>query len=210
MNFIICAAVGLISLASTHAAIVSGLVSDFEDGTTQGWAGGANPTNVASGGPDGADDNFLRVGNGGRLATHNTTLSGVIDSAATAIQVDLRRPIADADDIDVRLVLLGPGTSNRWTSTALQVVPEDSAWATYTFSLLEADLSQVQGTASYAEMVADVNRVMFRYDPGTPSPGGSVIGGNLDIDNVRVIPEPQVALLALVSGVMIFARRRKR
>ena len=58
------------------------ITSDFESGTTDGWqVGNANhpnpPTNVASGGPDGAGDNFLQAqsngggGAGSRLAFFN-------------------------------------------------------------------------------------------------------------------------------------------
>lgn len=63
-----------------------GQVSDFESGTTEGWGIGLVsahpnlPTNVASGGPDGADDNFLQTrsnggsGAGSRLAFFNENL----------------------------------------------------------------------------------------------------------------------------------------
>lgn len=37
--------------ASPALAITLGQVDDFQDGTTEGWSGGASPTNVATGGP---------------------------------------------------------------------------------------------------------------------------------------------------------------
>ncbi|MEO0529763.1 MAG: hypothetical protein AAF266_04205, partial [Planctomycetota bacterium] len=119
------------------AQVTPGISFDFEDGTAQNWEGGANPTNIASGGPNGADDSFLQIGGGRRLAVYNLLdLSGTLDPEATSISVDLNRPVGEPD-LDLRIVLFGPGTTNRWTSTAAVVVPGNGQWDTYEFSLLE-------------------------------------------------------------------------
>jgi len=204
------AALSLVSQQSTSAAISAGLVSDFEDGTTQNWSGGSSPVNITTGGSTGAGDNFLQIGDGGNMATFNTILSGAIDSAVTGFQVDLMRPSSDVGALDIRLVLFGPGTGNRWTSTTAEVVPNDDVWRTYTFPLLESDLTQVQGADTYANLSSTVNRVMFRHDPDTPSANGGIVSGTLGIDNVTAVPEPQSVLFLLLSGFLITARRRVR
>ena len=197
-----------------RGAITLGTVSDFEDGTTQGWGGGAAPTNIADGGPGGLGDNFLQVGNGGNWATHNTgpDFSGVIGAGVTSIEVDMMRPPDGVPQVHqvvhMRLVLLGPGTGDRWTSSASTIIPEDGVWRTYRFSTLESDLIQVQGASSYAAMAGNVDRVMFRHDP-TGSAQGTPLRGLVGLDNIRVIPEPASGLLGLIAGALMLGRRRR-
>lgn len=187
----------LISLCSSfllsprsEAQIVPGPVSDFESGTNEGWAGGSSPTNIPDGGPTGTGDNFLRIEGGINLATFNTQLSGELDSSVTGFQVDLMRPSGQSD-FDLRLVLFGPTTDDRWTSTVAAVVPGTGNWATYTFSVLEEDLTRVTlfGDNDYSDLVAGVNRTMLRYDPGAPDFGGAFVTGSLGIDNVTVLAD---------------------
>jgi hypothetical protein len=194
----------------SQSAIVAGLLSDFEDNTTQGWAGGASPTNIPDGGPTGVGDNSLRIGGGGSLATFNlsSAFSGAISSTVIAFQVDLMRASGDTGNLEIRLTLFSPGTGNRWASTTAAIVPNDGNWNTYTFSLLEADLTQVQGTASYTDLTGAVDRVMFRHDPGAPSAGGSGGTGSLNLDNIRAIPEPTSGILCLAASAVLFRRRR--
>lgn len=73
----------------SFAQVTAGQVDDFEDGTVQGWMEGAispnPPTNIATGGPAGAGDNFLQNISvipvsgtvGRRMAMFNTAQWGV-------------------------------------------------------------------------------------------------------------------------------------
>lgn len=168
------------------ADITQGVKSDFEDGTTQGWQGNSAPTNIATGGPDGAGDNFLQIGGGNRFATYNATVpyTGLVDSDVIALEVDLMRPASDVETLPMRIVLFGPGPNVRWTSAVPQVVPNDGVWRRYIFSVLEGDLIRVLGSGSYNDLISDVDRTMLRYDPDPPSSGGQSVGGTLGIDNV--------------------------
>jgi len=94
------AALALLAPAAAHAQIAFGQMDDFEDGTVEDWEGSAGDfTNQPTGGPAGANDNFLQViGNGGfgsgsRVATFNQTQWGGDYAAAgvTAIRLELRR-----------------------------------------------------------------------------------------------------------------------
>jgi hypothetical protein len=189
--------------APTAKALSLGPISDFDDGTLQGWVTPSdNTTNVGG---------YLEVsgGLGGNLSVFNATVNGVIDPAVTAIEIDLLRP-AGSTDLEIRLVLMGPSTSDRWTSTASASVTGDGTWNRYRFSILEADLTQVQGAGSFADLTANLNRLMFRHDPGTPSAGGTFgPSGTFGIDNVIAIPEPNTALL-LLAGLGSLAVRRMR
>ncbi len=207
------AALLVASAPLSGAAIVVGLLNDFQDGTLQGWTGNANPTNVGTGGPMGAADRFLQIGGGNRFAIFNQAMgfAGEIDATVGAFQVDLMRPSTDASSLEMRLVLFGPSTNDRWTSLNAQVVPNDDAWRTYTFSLLEADLTRVQGTGTYAALAANVDRIMFRHDPAPASATGISVPGTLGIDNVAAVtvPEPGVLGAVLAAGALL-ARRRRR
>ncbi|MEP4079058.1 hypothetical protein [Haloferula sp.] len=197
--------------APAFGAVSAGLINDFEDGTLQGWTGGAAPTNIPSGGPAGAADNFLQIGGGTNFATINMgpDFAGAFDPSLTSYQVDLMRPATDPDALDMRLVLFGPFTVNRWTSTVAQSIPNDGIWRTYLFSTLEADLTQVQGSDSYSTLVANVGGVMFRHDPDPPEPGGIPASGTLGIDNITAVPEPSLVAW-LVLPALLFGSRRRR
>ncbi len=201
----------LITPLLTQGAINLGVLSDFEDGTVQGWSGnGSSPvSNIATGGPAGTGDNFLQFDGAVRFATKNTSISGVLDSAVTAFTVDMMRP-AGNPSLEMRLVLFGPSTGDRWTSTNEVVVPNDGVWRNYEFSVLETDLTRVLGSNTYANLVASVNRIMFRYDPDPANSTGVAAAGNMGIDNVTAIPEPgQIVLIASLATFIFAIRRRK-
>jgi len=165
-------------------------VDDFESSTsTLGWSGGGVPTHIATGGPAGAGDAFIRVPNSSNLATFNSEPAWTGNLAAIGaaqVNVDLMSP-ATSQPLQIRFVLFGPGSTNiRWTSTLAQAVPNDGVWRSYVFSLAEGDLTRVLGLSTYAAMMADVFRVMFRHDPGSPSSEGEPVTGTLNLDNIEL------------------------
>ncbi len=190
----------LLTVPPASADLIPGPISDFDDGSTQGWSPPRGNTSVVNG--------SLQVTPAPFLAAFNADVAGVLDPAVTDIQLDLMRPDGQTD-LEMRLVLFGPGTSTRWTSTLAQVVPGDGVFRTYTFSVLESELTRVDGTNSYAELAAGLDRIMIRFDDGPPSARGSVgPTGSFRVDNVVALPEPgSVALLSL-AGILGLARRR--
>jgi hypothetical protein len=109
---------------------------------------------------------------------------------AAAVKVDLMAPTTSAP-LPVRLVFFGPdSTSNRWTSTVAQTVPNDGVWRNYTFSVGEDDLTRVLGSSQYSDLYAEVIRTMLRFDPDSPSSSGPLVpspGGTLNIDNIALV-----------------------
>jgi hypothetical protein len=121
------------------------------------------------------------------------------------------RPLG-ASDLEIRLVLFGPGTGNRWTSTQSHILPGDGVWNTYIYSILEIDLTRVLGGSSYADLVGNLNRIMFRHDEGGPSAQGTSVGFNADpfyIDNVTAVPIP-ASIWLFASGIAALAFRLRR
>ena len=189
---------------SAGAALAPGLLSDFEDGNTQGWEPPkANTTNVA-GGPTGST-RALQISSAPRLAAHNTGISGVIDPAVAAIEIDMMRISTDAP-LEMRLLLMGPGSGNRWTSTNSQLLPGDGVWRTYNFSILEADLTRVLGGSDYANLTASLNRISIRHDAGGPSAQGTAVPTDADpffIDNVTAVSAIPVPAAVWLFGTAL-------
>lgn len=210
------AALALLVLCTSlgHADLVVGTISDFQDGTVGGWAGGT-VSNVADAGPLGAGDNALQLSNGGvagNFAMFNLSVAGVIDPSVASITVDILRPTGEVTG-DIRLVLFDSFGGDRWTSTTASSVVGDGLWDTYTFSILESDLTHVLDTGgTYAQLVNNLDRIMFRHDPGVPNGGGVPLAGTMLFDNIvarSAVPEPAGTAIAifLLAG---FAARRRR
>ena len=173
------------------AQIVYGQADDFQNGTLQFWTGGANMQNMANGGPAGAGDRFLQVqsfggfGGGSRLATfNNTQWTGNFQSAGvTAVSVWMRN--LGATQLEIRLVLFDFTLGDtRWTSTVSQTLPVGGAWKQMVFSVEESDLTRVQGTQTYADLIVDVDRMMLRHQSGAPAAEGDAIVATAGIDNI--------------------------
>src|SRR4051794_7730361 len=208
----------LLCLARPAGAVTAGQVSNFQDGTTQGWVTGPNaplPSNVATGGPAGAGDKYLEVDPFIHLAFYNASdWSGNYASAGiTDVGIDFMNPnpSGSINNASLRIVLFGPSGS-RWASNNFIIVPPDSVWHHYMFSLRQADLTQVVLGDTYAATMANADRLMFRQDGGaTPSSGGSFFNGTLgvNVDNITAIaPEPSgVLTMVALCGLM---QRRSR
>lgn len=161
--------------------------------STLGWVGGSSPTYVATGGPSGEGDGYLRISAlNTNFAAYNESPEwiGSYESIdARYVTVDLMSPTTSAP-LEMRLVLFGPGsTFDRWTSATAHAIPNDGVWRTYAFSMAAGDLTRVLGSGTHQQLMDSVVRVMLRHDPGTPSSTGTAVpspGGVLNIDNVRL------------------------
>ncbi len=208
--YVLICLVGVVQIA--EGAIIVGQGSDFEDGTLQNWdPPKANTANVA-GGPAGST-RFLEVSPAvgpGRIAAFNSIdYSGSVAGDVTGFSMYMMRPSGQSN-LEMRLVLVGPGTTNRWTSTNAQTVVGDGTWNQFTFSILEADLTQVLGAGTYSDLTSNVSRLLIRWDEGIPSSSGTSSGtGTLGLDDILAIPEPSAAILsAIVVFGLGFVRRR--
>ncbi|MEO0769504.1 MAG: hypothetical protein AAFY72_08725 [Cyanobacteria bacterium J06649_4] len=170
--------------------------NNFEDGSTQGWGIGNSsahpnpPSNAASGGPDGADDNFLQTqanggaGAGSRLAFFNEnaewtgdyTVGGVTGITASANN-------QGSGDIVLRVALDGAG--GRFVTTEGITLSPGSDWQDVAFSIEAADLTAVGGT-DVAATLADVSQIRFINSP-TTSYQGAPVSAQLGIDNIATV-----------------------
>lgn len=210
------AALALLAPAAAHAQIAFGQADDFEDGTVQNWNGSIGQfSNQPSGGPAGANDNYLEVvgngdfGPGSRVATFNETqwMGNYAAAGVTAIQLDMAN--FGATDLAMRALLLFTNSGD-WTTTVAQAVPADGVWRSYTFEFSEALMTQVGGGGPFANVLANVPRILFRHESGPPAGigGGTPIVGTLGLDNITAIPEPSSIALMSLAGLALLRRRR--
>jgi hypothetical protein len=216
---------GLLAILLTalpSAAVVLGQNDDFEDGTTSGWTIGQSlpsaPQNVATGGPAGADDNYLLVtglggfGGGSRLVAFNFTQWAGNYTAAGVVAI-----LADVNnfgptDLSLRLLIAdgaGQFFSNGVISAEAVVVPAGSGWVTVAFPISVADLVVLQGNAATA--LSNAVNLWIEHNEGTTHPPAS-FAGTQGVDTDEALPEPAAAA-ALACGCALLAlleRRRAR
>jgi hypothetical protein len=215
VRLLACACLALAGNAAL-AQITLGQLDDFQDGTLMNWGGGASLQNMPDGGPGGLSDRFLQVqsfggiGGGSRLATFNSVQWSGDYTAAGVTHIDVWLRNLGQTDLQMRVVLFDlTGTDERWTSTVAHNLPVGGAWQRLKFSLLEQDLTRVQGSGTYANLMADVDRLMFRHQAGIPDAEGDSIAAIAGIDNVRAaVPEP-ASLAAFALGSLALLRRKR-
>jgi hypothetical protein len=209
---LIAAVVGSSVAASSFGQVMLGQIDDFQDGTLQGWAGAANPENVATGGPAGAGDRYLRltahgnIGIGGVPASFNLTQWAGDYSAAGVSGVTAHMNNFSSVDLHMRVVVFST-SGDRWTSATPVILPAGSGWQSASFSLAQGDLVQVLGSSTYEFTMANVERLLIRHEVN-PGPGGTFQAGQIGIDNIQAVPEP--ASLAAMALACAFLRRPRR
>ncbi len=175
--------------------VSAGQVDDFEDGTVQNWiigaTGSSSPVNVASGGPDGVDDNFLEYTStgagsiGSRMAIFNANnqWSGdFISEGIVEIQFDAE---VTTNDLHLRLAFQGPG-GTRMISTVPVVVAASSGWNSVSLPLGLSDFTIVQGANTVSEVLSNAftMRIISVTDENIDNWRGEVIAATLRVDNI--------------------------
>ena len=131
--------------------ITNGQVSDFQDGTTQGWVSGApnpNPPTVLLN-SHGPGDHALEVvatgvfGAGSRLATFNSSqwAGDYLSADVTSILMDLNN--VGSTDLDIRLAVSGSGGD--FSTTSSLFLTSESGWTRFAFPVDVADWTSVGG-----------------------------------------------------------------
>jgi len=209
---------------SGHAAPLVGTVDTFEDGTTQGWLVAllgaphpAPPVNVPTGGPAGADDNFLLLtaiggaGAGSRLSVLNLAqwAGDYLSAGITGIAMDVRN--LGGSDLSLRLLFenprVGPPTDMAISADAV-FVPAGGDWTPVFFPIGLGALTALRG--SVATVLGDTTAIRIVHNPvaGFPPPP---VAAQLGVDNITAVarvPEPSVLWL-LAAGVTALRTRSR-
>ncbi len=204
-------AVAASALSSNLWAATLYRTSDFQNGSIDNWSGGADPTVIPQGGPLGAGDGFMQVtatgglGPGSNAATNNISAPWIGNFDATGVHwvlVDMMSPIS-SQPLEIRVVLHGsPESGTRYTSASTMPVPNDGIWRHYEFPVGEGDLVSVSGSDTYAMLFSNVEKIMLRHNPGTPTSGGTPVQAVWALDNIRLVPDVGCTELdAIVSAI---------
>jgi hypothetical protein len=215
-------AVGLLICADSAQAIVVGQIDNFEDETLQNWANGGAfgvppVVNVNTGGPAGANDNFMQVtadgsGPGSFLTVFNRTqwLGDYIGLSVTAIELDLRN--LGAVDLTIRLgfketaTLGAPG----YLSAPFSLLA-GSGWQHAVFFINSGSMTAIGGPAAFNSFFSNgFGEMRIINEAGNTNLVGDAVSAQLGVDNIHAVPEPSAILLAAVGLLALAALRRKK
>lgn len=187
-------ALAFLLLPAVARAITPGQIDTFEDGTPMAWEEGPvspdPPFNVATGGPAGAGDHFLRDNSngefaspGGKLTMYNVTqwTGDYVAAGVTALTVDLAN--FGPTPLYIRVAL--QGTSGQYCSTTPFVLPADGQWRTATFGLNAAELTAVALNVPLATFLTNITMLRVLSAQGAPTFHGDEMVGALGLDNLR-------------------------
>lgn len=181
-------------LISSALAIVANQYDDFEDGTTQGWrSGNQNPTppsNVASGGIGGVNDNYLSAtasgtsGSGSKLVIMNSTqwAGNYISAGVQSVSMHIKN-FSDTV-LTMRLALRGPG-GDFWSVNPV-IVDASTDWQPIAFSVLPTNLTGGANVNSTLSGVTNV-RILHSVSGGY---SGDIIEAQIGLDNITAAAQP--------------------
>lgn len=194
-------------------------VNDFENGQVSGWTNGGSapdPTNITSGGPAGANDNYLRVtstggfGAGSRLVTlnQNQRWTGNFNTdRIDAVTMDLKNFAQNPASQPLRLRIAFEGSGGTWFASTTPVLLNDANWHAARFDLTSSALTRIEGSATLASALASVTEFRIVHS-ASPNYRGDTIAASFGVDNIRAVPEP--AGLAAVAAMLPLLCRRRR
>ena len=168
-------------------------IDDFDDGTTQLWSeGGASPNppiNIANGGPNGANDNYLQNdsngggGAGSKMVMFNSNIKwgGNYSSAGiVAITCDVR---VSTNTLNLRVAMTGSG-GRIASANSIDVAPS-SNWTNIILPVTASDMALAGGT-NIASTLANVTELRI-LSSTSPSWQGASIIARLEIDNIAAV-----------------------
>jgi hypothetical protein len=181
-------------IISTALAIVPNQFDNFEDGTLQDWGSGlpnpAPPVNVTTGGPAGANDNFLRVsavggaGAGSKLVIFNSTqwTGNYITAGVQFVSMYIKN-FTDTL-ISLRIALRGPG-GDFWSINPV-IIAGLSNWQPIVFSVQPASLT---GGTDVNTTLGGVTQVRILHSVAGGF-AGNAIAAQIGIDNITAASQP--------------------
>jgi hypothetical protein len=210
--------------ATAQGQVLLGQIDQFTS-DDQGWSSGADivhpapPEQVPDAGPGGLGDGALQIeavggsGPGSRLVAINRSqwTGDFLEAGVTGIRLDLRN--VGATDLTVRLSFAGFLGSTWFSTTESVFLPSASGWQTAEFSLTEADMTRVQGAASYAATFADISEMRILHNPAPDLRGAPGTIGLLLVDNITAVPEPgatATVVMGLAGAAGVWLQRRAR
>ncbi len=182
------------------AQVTVGQIDDFEDGTKQGWGIGNaatnQPTNVATDGPAGVNDNFFKYttngnpnGAGSKLLIFNKNsnwIGNYTGANVFGIKFDVR---VTGSDLNLRVAFQNNLTGDQICTTNSVVVTAGSGWTSVVIPITASDMQVVGGSATVANLLSSGNinevRILSNVVPSWFGQAFSGVPTTLDIDNIE-------------------------
>lgn len=159
-------------------------------GGVGGWDGGGSQSNPNAGGVGGATDGYLKIArtSSGHLGMRNSTSAYAGDWSAAGITMItfLANDVGAAQALELHASIVG--TDGTMWQNNIGIKPLNNTWKQYSIDLTNPALwTSTQPGASFANTLANVDRLHFRHDvaPYT-SETGSIIG-DVGFDNIQLI-----------------------
>lgn len=222
------AVLSLVLASGIHetCAVTIGQVSDFEDGTVQGWIWGRSGfggPELQNGGPDGATDVYLQTESfggddapGSRMALiqRGDWTGDFVGGGIGAIRLDASNlgPNFAFEDMVLRLAFssttASQGSGRVVTSMGFPLA-RDSGWQQLEFSLDPSDLSPIAGS-DVMQVMSSVSemRILSSTEPAFI---GDQFAARLGLDNITAMPVPEPAFpIALIVALAMNVSRRSK
>jgi hypothetical protein len=209
--------VWIASIATPAFAVTLGFSDDFATPGTHGWTSLNALTNPETGGVGGAGDGYLHIASDFvfNFGAYNSGADYQGDWLAAGItQASFYlNDVNSAEDFSFHFLLTGTppgGTFTTWLRDE-GYQPPNGSWAPYTADLTTSGVgwTRLRGTASFDEVLQNVDRAHFRHDlpPYQEYPDG--IQGDLGVDNIALLPEPATVILLGLTSLLVRTRQRR-
>ena len=175
-------------------AVVFGQVDTFHDGTTLQWQEGSSspnpPTNIATGGPAGADDRYLQnissggLGAGSRMVMFNTTQWTGNYLAIGVDRISAQMANYGSTTLYMRIAIRGGSASTIYCSNSAVVLPPNGRWQPANFDLTPSAMTNVGGANTLDEVLSNVAEVRILSAIGGAAFVGDPTAGTLGVDNI--------------------------
>ena len=197
-----------------EGAVSFGQQDTFQDGTTMSWSEGVNspnpPTNIATGGPAGINDRFLRnISNGGAGPGSKMIMFNDAQWTGNYVAAGVNRITAQmanfgSTTLFMRVAFRGGPTSTLYGSSVAAQLPPDGVWRSVTFDLTSSGLTNIGGADTLSQVLSAVAELRILSAVGGASFNGDPVQATLGVDNIlaRDIANFvfRITDLSLVSG----------
>ena len=184
------------AVSGTAFAVEPGQIDDFEDGGTAGWRKGLQssnpPSNINTGGPSGANDNYLQtVSTGGAGADSKQVIFNTAQwrgdyLAAGVTEIAMHFRNVGSSTLHMRIALEGGVGGVSWfISTQAFQVPADGNWYEASFSISDSDLTRISGTQTFAAALSNVREMRILTSQSGTDFRGDTVASTLGVDDIE-------------------------
>ena len=188
----------LFAIFHLSAQVAAGQIDDFENGTTQGWfEGGLSPnppTNISTGGPAGANDNYLRndssgtLGAGGKMVMGNVSRWSGNYTAQGIVAIRMHVKVT-TNNLHLRVAMNGAGGG--FASKNAVTVNAGTGWTQIVLPITSSDLQSVSGNGAIAgfnvaSTLSSCTELRLLSNDNADYEG-DIVTARLEVDNIEAL-----------------------